>query len=46
VKSQFKSIGAIGGVQTLIPIDTCHDLMVSQPTRLAEILIERCRLYA
>jgi hypothetical protein len=40
------SIEAIGGVQTVIPIDTCHDLMVSEPTRLAEILVERCRLYA
>jgi hypothetical protein len=46
LESQFKSIAAIGGVQTLIPVDTCHDLMVSGPKRLAEILIERCRLYA
>jgi hypothetical protein len=46
LESQFKSIAAIGGVQTLIPVDTCHDLMVSEPKRLAEILIERCRLYA
>jgi hypothetical protein len=43
---QHKGIEAIGGVQTLIPINTCHCLMVSEPTRLAEILIERCRLYA
>jgi hypothetical protein len=28
----------------LICLDTCHDLMVSEPRRLAEILIERCRL--
>ena len=46
IKSQQRSIDAIGGVQTLIPIDTCHILMVSEPTRLAEILVERCRLYA
>ena len=26
--------------------DTCHNLMISEPTRLAEILVERCRLYA
>jgi hypothetical protein len=32
-------------VQTLIEIDTCHMLMVSEPERLAEILIGRCRLY-
>ena len=46
VKSQRRSIEAIGRVQTLIPMDTCHDLMVSEPTRLAEILVDRCRLYA
>ena len=45
-KSQRKSIAALGGVQTIIPIDTCHDLMISEPERLAEILAERCRLYA
>jgi hypothetical protein len=31
-------------VQTLIPVDTCHDLMISEPALLAEILVERCRL--
>ncbi|MCW2565358.1 MAG: hypothetical protein QOD59_601 [Mycobacterium sp.] len=46
LKSQRKSIDAIGGVQTTIPIATCHDLMVSEPKQLAEILIDRCRLYA
>jgi pimeloyl-ACP methyl ester carboxylesterase len=45
VKLQHKGIEALGGVQTLIPIDTCHCLMVSEPERLAEICIERCRLY-
>ena len=44
-KVQRKYIEAIGGVQTLIEIDTCHCLMVSEPERLAEILVERCRLY-
>jgi pimeloyl-ACP methyl ester carboxylesterase len=43
VKEQHESIEAIGGVQTVIPIDTCHGLMVSEPERLAEILVERCR---
>jgi pimeloyl-ACP methyl ester carboxylesterase len=46
VKLQRASIEAIGGVGTVIPIDTCHDLMISAPERLAEILVERCRLYA
>jgi pimeloyl-ACP methyl ester carboxylesterase len=43
-RTQFRSIAALGGVQTLIPVDTCHDLMISEPRLLAEILIERCRL--
>jgi pimeloyl-ACP methyl ester carboxylesterase len=42
--TQFRSIAALGGVQTVIPVDTCHDLMISEPRLLAEILIERCRL--
>jgi pimeloyl-ACP methyl ester carboxylesterase len=41
---QSHSIAALGGVQTLIPVDTCHDLMISEPALLAEILIDRCRL--
>jgi pimeloyl-ACP methyl ester carboxylesterase len=45
-KEQRASIDAIGGVQTLIPIDCGHGLMVSEPELLAEILIERCRRYA
>ena len=43
-RTQRRSVDVIGGVQTTIPIDTCHDLMVSEPKRLAEILVERCRL--
>jgi pimeloyl-ACP methyl ester carboxylesterase len=45
-KLQRKYIEAIGGVQTLIEIDTCHCLMVSEPKRLAQILVDRCQLYA
>jgi hypothetical protein len=44
-KEQRESIEALGGVQTVIPLDTCHGLMVSEPERLAEILVERCRRY-
>jgi pimeloyl-ACP methyl ester carboxylesterase len=43
---QRLSIESLGGVETVIPIDTCHDLMISEPERLAEILIDRCRLRA
>ena len=24
-------------------IDTCHDVMISEPMRLAQILLERCQ---
>ena len=44
-KVQRKYIEALGGVQTLIEVDTCHMLMVSEPELLAGILVERCRLY-
>ena len=46
VASQRRSIAALGGVQTMIPMDTCHDLMVSEPELLAGQLLERCRHYA
>jgi pimeloyl-ACP methyl ester carboxylesterase len=44
VSEQRASIEALGGVSTLIEMDTCHSLMVSEPEQLAEILVERCRL--
>jgi pimeloyl-ACP methyl ester carboxylesterase len=43
VQSQHDSIAALGGVQAVIPIDACHEVMISHPERLARILIERCR---
>ena len=44
VSSQRDSIEALGGVQTVIPVDACHEVMISHPDRLAQILVERCRL--
>jgi pimeloyl-ACP methyl ester carboxylesterase len=44
VASQHASIAALGGVDTVIPVDACHEVMFSHPQRLAQILIERCRL--
>jgi pimeloyl-ACP methyl ester carboxylesterase len=44
VSSQQASIEALGGVQKVIRVDACHDLMISHPDRLAQILIERCQL--
>jgi pimeloyl-ACP methyl ester carboxylesterase len=45
-KVQRKYIDALGGVQTLIEMDACHMMLVSEPEQLAKILVERCRLYA
>lgn len=42
-KVQRTYVAGLGGVQALVEIDTCHMLMVSEPERLAQILIERCR---
>lgn len=42
-RQQRDCIAALGGVDTLICVDTCHDLMYSEPKRLAEILLERCK---
>ncbi|MDT5398101.1 MAG: hypothetical protein QOK33_1332 [Mycobacterium sp.] len=44
-KSQQASIAALGGVKDVIPIDACHELMFSHPERLAQILLERCRVH-
>ena len=41
--NQRRSIDALGGVNTVISLDTCHDAMVSEPRRLAQVLVERCR---
>ena len=45
-RTQRKCIATLGGVQTVISIDACHDLMISAPEKLATALVERCRLYA
>jgi pimeloyl-ACP methyl ester carboxylesterase len=45
-KTQRRCMEAIGGVETVIEMDTCHNLMITEPERLAEILIQRCRLRA
>jgi pimeloyl-ACP methyl ester carboxylesterase len=44
VASQHASMAALGGVDTVVPVDACHEVMFSHPERLAEILLERCRL--
>jgi hypothetical protein len=45
-RQQRRSIAGLRAGGTVIPIDACHDLMVSEPERLAEILVDRCLLYS
>ena len=45
-RQQRQCIKSLGGVDTLFCIDTCHDLMYSEPRKLATILLERCRFRA
>jgi hypothetical protein len=45
-RQQHDCITALGGVDTIVCLDTCHDAMISEPKRLAAILAERCRLRA
>jgi len=42
-REQRASISAIGGVEEVIEVDTCHGLMVSEPEWLARMLVQRCR---
>ncbi len=42
-RQQHNCMTALGGVDTIICLDTCHDAMISEPKRLAAILIDRCR---
>lgn len=42
VKSQRKYIANLGGVDRIFEIETCHDAMISEPAKLARMLLERC----
>jgi pimeloyl-ACP methyl ester carboxylesterase len=44
-KSQHASMAALGGVQVVVTIDSCHDVMFSHPEQLAHILLERCQAH-
>jgi pimeloyl-ACP methyl ester carboxylesterase len=44
MRSQRNSIEALGGVQPVITVEACHDLMIGHAKTLACILVERCRL--
>jgi pimeloyl-ACP methyl ester carboxylesterase len=45
-RRQRRYIEELGGVDSVICVDTCHDVMYSEPERLARILIERCTFRA
>lgn len=45
-RRQLSYIDAIGGVDTVLRIDSCHDAMFSHPQWLADSLIARCSRYA
>jgi len=45
-RQQLTAIESLGGVDTMICLDGCHDVMVSDPAGLAGILVDRCRLRA
>jgi hypothetical protein len=45
-RQQRDCMHALGGVDTMIPIATCHDVMISEPARLATILLERCLVWS
>jgi pimeloyl-ACP methyl ester carboxylesterase len=45
-RQQHAAMNALGGVDTVICVDTCHDAMFSEPKWLAETLLHRCRAAA
>jgi pimeloyl-ACP methyl ester carboxylesterase len=46
VRQQLDAIKSLGGVDTMICVDACHDVMFSRPRWLATALAGRCRRYA
>jgi pimeloyl-ACP methyl ester carboxylesterase len=46
IRQQLRAITSLGGVDTMVCVDGCHDVMYSEPAKLAGILAERCRLHS
>jgi pimeloyl-ACP methyl ester carboxylesterase len=44
IRQQHDCIKSLGGVHTLICVDSCHDVMFSKPKWLAQTLVERWKL--
>ena len=39
---QRKFMENLGGINDIVELDTCHDAMISEPEKLAQIIIDRC----
>jgi len=46
MRQQRFAIESLGGVDTMLCVDSCHNAMISEPNWLAITLAERCRLRA
>ncbi|MGA7055110.1 MAG: alpha/beta fold hydrolase [Mycobacterium sp.] len=46
MRQQRFAIESLGGVDTMLCVDSCHNAMISEPEWLAMTLAERCRLRA
>lgn len=46
VRQQLDAIKSLGGVDTMLCVDACHDVMFYRPRWLATALADRCRRYA
>jgi pimeloyl-ACP methyl ester carboxylesterase len=42
-QQQRRSMAHLGQVEQVVEIDTCHEVMISEPRRLAEVLVEAVR---
>jgi len=46
IRQQLGAIASLGGVDTMVCLDGCHDVMYSEPAKLAGILAQRCRSHS
>lgn len=46
IRQQRFAIESLGGVDSMICVNSCHNVMISEPNWLATTLAERCRVHA
>lgn len=46
ISQQLRAITSLGGVDTMVCVDGCHDVMYSEPAKLAGVLVHRCRSHS